>query len=82
MPVGIIFLDARLSGAPRAAPSTACRAALLLVALPARTPGLQRVTMAHPASSRLSRPDAALVLWSGLRAELLSLQVNASPPPP
>jgi hypothetical protein len=48
----------------------------------ARTPGLQRVALAHPASSRLSCPDAALVLWSGLRAELLSLQVNASPPPP
>jgi hypothetical protein len=56
MPVGIIFLDARLSGSPRAAPSTACRAALLLAALPRTHPGSTTCRAGTPRVEPLELP--------------------------
>jgi hypothetical protein len=77
MPVGIIFLDARLSGSPRAAPSTACRAALLLAALPRAHPGsttchdgTPRVEPLEPPRRRpraVVRPSRRAALSSGER---------------
>jgi hypothetical protein len=77
MSTGIIFLDAHVSGSPRAAPSTACRAALLFAALPhahpgcttrrAGTPRVEPLVSPRRRSRAVVRPSHRVALSAGER---------------